>query len=181
MKNKIKVKIPKGNQIEVELLGKTVKIDSRVSLEKCEKIYKDIKEVIFQNSEIEEKFAMLKIRLIRDIIDLCTNIDISELEGEDFNSQEFSDLVYENIENIYQIEENLAKEYDKWVMENCFGFLATKLPTAKELEESFGKISETVKDLPTEKLELIAKSIVWNNAPALGSVVAPATHIEEEK
>ena len=37
-------------------------------------------------------------------------------------------------------------------------------------------LSETIDNLPEDKLELISKSIVWNNMPALGQQVAPAEH-----
>ena len=72
---------------------------------------------------------------------------------------------------------SLEKEYDKWVIENCFGIIANKLPTAAEMEASMAKLSETIENLPDDKLELIGKSIVWNNLPALGQQIAPASHI----
>ena len=52
------------------------------------------------------------------------------------------------------------------------------MPTAKELEESMDKILKTINELPTDKLELISKSIVWNQMPALGAIAAPAKHEE---
>ena len=39
------------------------------------------------------------------------------------------------------------------------------------------KLSETIEKLPEDKLELISKSIVWNNMPVLGNQIAPAEHI----
>ena len=119
---------------------------------------------------------MLKIRFIRDVLELCSNIDISELSGEDFNSTELEELVYSNIDNAYEVKDYLEKEYDKYIMENCFGKIAAKMPTAKELEESMDKISKTINELPTDKLELISKSIVWNQMTALGKLTAPAEH-----
>lgn len=176
MSKKIKISIPKTNQKEVEVCGKKVKIDAIISLEKYEKISEDIKNIILYNPEVSDKFAMLRVRFIRDVLELCSNIDISELSGEDFNSTELEGLVYSNVDNAYEIKDYLEKEYDKYIMENCFGIIASKMPTAKELEESMDKISKTINELPTDKLELISKSIVWNQMPALGKLIAPAEH-----
>ena len=178
MLKKIKISIPKTNQKEVEVCGKKVKIDAIISLEKYGKISEDIKNLILYNSEVVDKYAMLRVRFIRDVLELCSNIDVSELSGEDFNSTELEDLVYSNIDNAYEIKDYLEKEYDKYIMENCFGIIAAKMPTAKELEESMDKISKTINELPTDKLELISKSIVWNQMPALGAIAAPAKHEE---
>ena len=176
MLKKIKISIPKIEQKEVEICGVKVKIDSKISLEKYGKISEDIKNLILYNSEVVDKYAMLRVRFIRDVLELCSNIDISKLSGEDFNSTELEDLVYSNIDNAYEIKDYLEKEYDKYIMENCFGIIAAKMPTAKELEESMDKISKTINELPTDKLELISKSIVWNQMPALGKLTAPAEH-----
>lgn len=178
MSKKIKISVPKIGQKEVEVCGKKVKIDTLISLEKYGKISEDIKNIVLYNPEVSDKFAMLRVRFVRDVLDLCSNIDISELDGEDFNSTELEDLVYSNIDNAYEIKDYLEKEYEKYVMENCFGIIAAKMPTAKELETSMDKISKTINELPTDKLELIGKSIVWNQMPALGKVAAPAEHQE---
>lgn len=176
MLKKIKISIPKIEQKEVEICGVKVKIDSKISLEKYGKISEDIKNLILYNSEVVDKYAMLRVRFIRDVLELCSNIDISKLSGEDFNSTELEELVYSNIDNAYEMKDYLEKEYDKYIMENCFGIIAAKMPTAKELEESMDKISKTINELPTDKLELISKSIVWNQMPALGKLTAPAEH-----
>lgn len=176
MSKKIKISIPKIEQKEVEICGVKVKIDSKISLEKYGKISEDIKNLILYNSEVVDKYAMLRVRFIRDVLELCSNIDISKLSGEDFNSTELEELVYSNIDNAYEVKDYLEKEYDKYIMENCFGIIAAKMPTAKELEESMDKISKTINELPTDKLELISKSIVWNQMPALGKLTAPAEH-----
>ena len=178
MLKKIKISIPKIEQKEVEICGVKVKIDSKISLEKYGKISEDIKNLILYNSEVVDKYAMLRVRFIRDVLELCTNVDISKLSAEDFNSAEFEELIYSNIDNAYEIQDYLEKEYDKYIMENCFGIIAAKMPTAKELEESMDKISKTINELPTDKLELISKSIVWNQMPALGAIAAPAKHEE---
>ena len=178
MSKKIKISIPKIEQKEVEVCGVKVKIDSKISLEKYGKISEDIKNLILYNSEVVDKYAMLRVRFIRDVLELCSNIDVSELSGEDFNSTELEELVYSNIDNAYEVKDYLEKEYDKYIMENCFGIIAAKMPTAKELEESMDKISKTINELPTDKLELISKSIVWNQMPALGAIAAPAKHEE---
>lgn len=178
MSKKIKISIPKTNQKEVEVCGKKVKIDAIISLEKYEKISEDIKNIVLYNPEVSDKFAMLRVRFVRDVLELCSNIDVSELSGEDFNSTELEDLVYSNIDNAYEIKDYLEKEYDKYIMENCFGIIAAKMPTAKEIETSVENISKMIENLPKDKLELISKSIVWNQMPALGAIAAPAKHEE---
>ena len=159
MGRKVKITMPEISQKEIEISGKSVKINSLISLENYETIAED------------------KMRYIKDVLELCTNIDTTDLEGEDFNKIYAAGFLAENIINFNDTLKSLEKEYDKWVIENCFGIIANKLPTAAEMETSMAKLSETIENLPDDKLELIGKSIVWNNLPALGQQIAPASHI----
>lgn len=177
MGRKIKITLPENTQKEVEFCDKIVKIDNYISLEKCDTIISDIKSTVLYNSEIENKFVLIYPRCIKDILDLCTNIDTTGFDGEDLNSPELNKLLVENLDNFWQIYECVEKEYEKWVIDNSFGSLGNKLPTPQEMEESMKKLSETIENLPEDKLELISKSIVWNNMPVLGNQIAPAEHI----
>lgn len=181
MGNKIKITLPKNTQKEVEFYDKIVKIDDYISLEKCDTIISDIKSMVLYNSEIENKFALIYPRYIKDVLDLCTNIDTAELGGEDLNSPVLEELLKTNLINFERIYECAKKEYEKWVIENSFGSLGNKLPTPQEMEESMKKLSETIENLPEDKLELISKSIVWSNMPVLGNQIAPAEHISPIK
>lgn len=176
MGRRVKITLPENTQREVEFGGKIVKVDSYISLEKYDTIISDIKSTVLYNSEIENKYAFVFVRYIRDVLDLCTNIDVTELSGEDFNSPAILDLLESYIRNFTDMESFIEKEYDRWVMENCFGILANKIPDSKDMEESMNKLAETIENLPEDKLELIGKSIVWNNMPALGKQIAPAEH-----
>lgn len=177
MGRKVKIELPEITTKEVEICGKTVKVEPIITLEKYEIILNDIKETVLYNEEVSDKLGIMHARTIRDVLELCTNIDISGFEAENFNCSELSNFVYDNIDNIFTIEEYLEKEYDKYVMESCFGVLANKLPSTQDMEESMKRISETIENIPDDKLEMISKSIVWNNMPALGQQMAPATHI----
>lgn len=176
MGRRVKITLPENTQREVEFGEKIIKVDSYISLEKYDTIISDIKSTVLYNSEIENKYAFVFVRYIRDVLDLCTNIDVTELSGEDFNSPAILDLLESYIRNFTDMESFIEKEYDRWVMENCFGILANKIPDSKDMEESMNKLAETIESLPEDKLELIGKSIVWNNMPALGKQIAPAEH-----
>lgn len=177
MGRKVKITMPEISQKEIEISGKSVKINSLISLENYETIAEDIRNTILYNGEVIDKYALIKMRYIKDVLELCTNIDTTDLEGEDFNKIYAIGFLAENILNFNDTLKSLEKEYDKWVVENCFGIIANKLPTASEMETSMAKLSETIENLPDDKLELIGKSIVWNNLPALGQQIAPASHI----
>lgn len=176
MGRRVKITLPENTQREVTIGEKIVKVDSYISLEKYDAIVNDIKEVILYNPKIENKYAFVFMRYIRNVLDLCTNIDVTELSGEDFNSPVILDMLESYIRNFTDVESFIEKEYDRWVMENCFGILAKKIPDSKDMEISMNKLAETIEKLPEDKLELISKSIVWNNMPALGQQVAPAEH-----
>lgn len=178
MGRKVKVELPKEYSVAkiIDFGGKTVKIETIITLEKCDTILNDIKETILYNSSIVNKLVFLYPRYIRDVLDLCTNIDINDFEAEDFNSPVVSQLLSENILNFENIKGHIIREYEKWVMENCFGVLANKIPSVEDMEKSMKNLSETIEKLPEDKLELISKSIVWNNMPALGQQIAPAEH-----
>lgn len=176
MGRRIKITLPENTQREIKFGDKTIKISSYISLEQCDTIISDIKATILYNSEIENKFSLIYPRYIKDVLDLCTNIDTTELSGEDLNSPVLGEILKSNLINFERIYECIKKEYEKWVMENCFGILANKIPDSKDMEESMNKLAETIENLPEDKLELISKSIVWNNMPALGQQIAPAEH-----
>lgn len=178
MGRKVKIILPKFDVKEVEFCDKNVKINTHITLENYETILEDIKSTILYNNEAADKYGLLHLRYIKDILDLCTNIDTSSLEGEDLSSQLFVDLLCDNIDNYYGVQEWIEKEYNRWMIENCFGVLGNKLPSSSDMEKSMKNIAETIENLPEDKLELISKSIVWNNMPALGKQVAPATHVE---
>lgn len=180
MEEKIKIKLNKSQKKEAELNGIKIKVDTFISIENYEIILSDIKTNIFYNTEITDKVHMMDLRLIRDILELCTNVDIENLNSEDLFSSELRDFLMDNIDNFWYISDNMLKEYDRFVIENSFGILANKLPNAKEMEESTKKITDMIENLPEDKLELIAKSIVWNNAPVLGGIAAPVDHIKSE-
>lgn len=176
MARRVKIILPKTEVREIEIGEKKVKIDSYISIEKYETILEDIKSNVLYNNEINDKYALMNLRYIKDILDLCTNIDTQDIDAEDLNSSYLKSILIDYIDNFLTIEDYIKKEYDKWVMENCFGLLAKSIPSAKEMEESMDKLGQTIENLPQDKLEMIAKSIVWNNMPALGGVVAPAEH-----
>lgn len=177
---KIKIELPKIEAKEVEFCGKKVTIESRVSLENYEKILADIKINVLQNKEIEDKVMLIQLRCRQQIIDLCTNIKSENLSAEDLNSHEIECLLFKNIENYYNIIETVMKEYDRWIFENSFNVLGNSMPSSEDMEKSMKMLSETIEKLPSDKLEMIAKSIVWNKAPALGNAISPAEHIEGE-
>lgn len=176
MSRKVKITLPKKNINEVDFCNKKVKINDLISIEDYEKILEDIKLTILYNSEVEDKYGLLHIRYIKDVLDLCTNIDTSEFEAEDLNSFLLYELLSKNIINFHRVQSYIDKEYDKWILENCFGILGNKLPNSADMEKSMKNLVDAINELPKDKLELISKSIVWNNMPALGNAVAPASH-----
>lgn len=181
MEEKVKIKLNKSEIKEVELNGVKIKINTLISVEDYETILNDIKTNVFYNVEIIDKVYMIDMRMIRDVLELCSNVDIESLDSEDLFSGELKDFLVTNIDNFWAVEDNILKEYDRYVMENCFGILANKIPNATDMEKSVEHITKMIEELPKDKLELIGKSIVWNNAPAIGGLAAPAQRIKPEE
>lgn len=173
---KVDIKLSKSKKNTVKIGDVDIKVDKYIPLKKYEIILEDIKTNVFYDSEVQNKAHMTDLRFVRDVVELCTNINIDNLKGEDFMCPELCEALAEGIENYYDIRDYINKEYDRFIMENCFGVLANKLPTTTDMEASMDRLSETINNLPSDKLELIAKGIVWNNMPALGNVAAPAGH-----
>lgn len=181
MANKVKLEIPKMKTKTIEFLGKNVKINDHISMENYSIIANDIRNNVLYNDEVTDKYALLVIRTYKDILDLCTNINTEDMTADELASDEIWNLLIDNIENFHDIEEWLDKEYDKFILENSLGVLGNKMPSSAEMEKSMDSIAKTINELPEDKLELLAKSIVWNNAPALGQQIAPAEHKAEQK
>lgn len=173
MPRRIKINFEEENKKEIEIDNKKVIFDKWISLEKYETISNDIKNNILYNKEIEDKYIFMKVRFMRDVLDLCTNIDISNISIDILYSEYIYNLLSNNISNFKDILQCLEKEYDRFTYQEYFNILGGKFPSMKDLNNTFENISNKIKELPTEKLELIAKSIVWNNSPALGKNLAP--------
>lgn len=180
MEDKVKIEFKVEEPKEVEFCGVKVKIKN-ISLEDYGTILEDLKENIFYNNNLEDKYYALQLRLIKNIVSLCTNIDTESLNAEDYGRFELSNLLLNNIDNYTEVYDAIKAEYEESVLENCFGIIARKTPSAKSMEKSMDKLVESINNIDSEKLDLVAKSIVWNQMPALGTKIAPADHIAEDK
>lgn len=180
MEEKVKIEFKIEEPREVEFCGVKVKVRN-ISLEDYSTILEDLKENIFYNSNLEDKYYALQLRFIKNVISLCTNIDTGDLNAEDYGRDELLELLYDNIDNYIKIKDSVEAEYEKSVLESCFGIIAKKVPSAKSMEKSMDKIVESINNIDPEKLELVAKSIVWNQMPALGKTIAPAEHVVGDK
>lgn len=181
MANKVKLEIPKMKTKTIEFLGKNVKINDHILMDNYSVIVNDIRNNILYNDEVIDKYALLKMRMNKDILDLCTNVNTEDMTADELASNEIGDLLADNIVNYIDVINWLNKEYDKFILENSLGALGNKMPSSAEMEKSMNSIAKTINELPEDKLELLAKSIVWNNAPALGQQIAPAEHTTEQK
>ena len=180
MEEKVKIEFKIEEPREVDFFGTKVKVRD-ISLEDYSTILEDLKENIFYNSNLEDKHYALQLRFAKNVISLCTNIDTESLNAEDYGRDELLSLLYDNIDNYIKIKNSVEAEYGKSVLEGCFGIIAKKVPSAKSMEKSMDKIVESINNIDPEKLELVAKSIVWNQMPALGKTIAPAEHVVGDK
>ena len=175
MEDKVKIIMPKTQVKTIKWEDTEIKIINRIDLEKYNIIIEDIKTNVLFNEKIVNKYYFAKIRLNRVVLELCTNIDVDNMESEDLMSDEILYLL-DNISNFAEVENCLDKLYYKYIIENAFGVLGDRMPSSQDIEKSMENIASTIQNLPEEKLELIAKSIAWNNAPALGHMAAPIEH-----
>ena len=180
MEEKVKIEFKVEEPKEIDFCGVKVKVRN-ISLEDYSTILEDLKENIFYNSNLEDKHYALQLRFAKNVISLCTNIDTESLNAEDYGRDELLSLLYDNIDNYIKIKNSVEVEYEKSVLEGCFGINAKNVPSAKSMEKSMDKIVESINNIDTEKLELVAKSIVWNQMPTLGKTIAPAEHVVGDK
>ena len=90
MEEKVKIKLNKSKKKEAELNDIKIKVDTLISIENYETILNDIKANVFYNTEITDKVHVLDLRLIRDTLELCSNVDVESLDSEDLFSGVFS-------------------------------------------------------------------------------------------
>lgn len=180
MEEKVKIEFKVEEPKEIDFCGVKVKVRN-ISLEDYSTILEDLKENIFYNSNLEDKHYALQLRFTKNVLSLCTNIDTESLNAEDYGRDELLSLLYDNIDNYVKIKNSVESEYGKSVLEGCFGIIAKKVPSAKSMEKSMDKIVESINNIDPEKLELVAKSIVWNQMPTLGKTIAPAEHVVGDK
>lgn len=178
MEEKVKIEFKVEEPKEVEFCGAKVKV-KKISLEDYSTILEDLKENIFYNNNLEDKNFALELRFRKNVISLCTNIDAESLNAEDYDRDSLFLLLLNNIDNFSEVENCIRNEYKKSVLESCFGIIAKKVPSAKSMGKSMDKLVESINNIDPEKLDLVAKSIVWNQMPTLGKTIAPAEHITE--
>lgn len=180
MEEKVKIEFKIEEPKEIDFCGVKVKVRN-ISLEDYSTILEDLKENIFYNNNLEDKYYALHLRFIKNIIALCTNIDTESLSVEDYGRNELWGLLSDNIDNYTEIDNAIEAEYKKVVLENCFGIIAKKVPSTKSMEKSMDKLVESINNIDSDKLDMVARSIVWNQMPALGKAIAPAEHVSEEQ
>lgn len=180
MEEKVKIEFKVEEPKEIDFCGVKVKVRN-ISLEDYGTILEDLKENIFYNNNLEDKYYALRLRFIKNIVTLCTNIDTESLSAEDYGRNELWGLLFDNIDNYIEIDNSIEAEYKKVVLENCFGIIAKRVPSAKSMEKSMDKLVESINNIDSDKLDMVARSIVWNQMPALGRTIAPAEHISEEQ
>ena len=180
MEEKVKIEFKVEEPKEIDFCGVKVKVRN-ISLEDYSTILEDLKENIFYNNNLEDKYYALHLRFIKNIVTLCTNIDTESISAEDYGRDELWRLLFDNIDNYIEIDKAIEAEYKKVVLENCFGIIAKKVPSAKSMEKSMNKLVEGINSIDSDKLDMVARSIVWNQMPALGKAIAPAEHISEEQ
>ena len=176
MKEKIMKIIPD----EIEIDGTGIKVKEFIDFNTYVSILEDIKKNVFYNSNAEEKSILMELRYIQDVIEKCTNLKDEIVEPEEFYNPYLKDFLAKNIDNFEEVFLRIEKEYDRYVMENCFTIVANRMPSAEEMEKSGKSLIEMIENIPEDKLELIAKSIAWNQAPVLGNMVAPIKKVEEK-
>lgn len=180
MEEKVKIEFKVEEPKEIDFCGVKVKVRN-ISLEDYSTILEDLKENIFYNNNLEDKYYALHLRFIKNIVALCTNIDTESLSVEDYGRNELWGLLFDNIDNYTEIDNAIEAEYKKVVLENCFGIIAKKVPSTKSMEKSMDKLVESINNIDSDKLDMVARSIVWNQMPSLGKAIAPAEHISEEQ
>ena len=176
MKEKIMKIIPD----EIEIDGTGIKVKEFIDFNTYVSILEDIKKNVFYNSNAEEKSILMELRYIQDVIEKCTNLKDEIVEPEEFYNPYLKDFLAKNIDNFEEVFLRIEKEYDRYVMENCFTSVANRMPSAEEMEKSGKSLIEMIKNIPEDKLELIAKSIAWNQSPVLGNMIAPVQKVEAE-
>ena len=168
MEEKIKIKfVNKIEEVKVKLFNSEIKIKTVIPFEEIQTIQYDILENILHNSDIVDKYLMMKLRFRQDIIALCTNIDIEGMNEDDIMNLTLSNMLYENIVNLYDAEECINKIYEEWVFKNSLGLLVNATPSTEEMESVVNKLTELINGIPEEKLKMISDTIAWNSAPLL--------------
>jgi hypothetical protein len=163
--DKVKVKLNKTIPNEVEYNGVKIDILNYISIENYEILLNDIMNNIILNENIDNKISNIQIRFAKCIMELLTNIDISEFTADDYFATDIIDILKSNILNYSLCLDNIIKEYSIYQTRLGFGLIASKVPSEDGMKNIVSDITNMIQNMDTAKLETILKGIAFDKMP----------------
>ena len=163
--DKVKIELNRITEKEISYNGVIIKIKNFIDIETYEIVLADIMKNIILNAEIDNKISNIKIRFAKDILELLTNIDVSDFVADDYFSSDIIEVLTLNINNYSECLGNVLKEYDVYQNKVGFGFIASKVPSEDGIKDIINNISNMVQNMDSNKLETILKGVAFDKMP----------------
>lgn len=165
--DKIKIKLNNIENVSFEYNGEIVITKNYISLIDYEMIVNDIRNTIFNSESIINKISFIKLRFNRCVIELLTNIDVSDYKLDDYFICDIVDSLKYYIKNYDDCLNNIMKEYELFVNQINFEKMTTKIPSEDGMKSTIEEMGNLIKGIDTEKLTVLLKSVSFNKMPIM--------------
>lgn len=175
---KVDVKIPKLIKRTVKFFDVSVKVKPIIGIEDYAIIIKDLRDNFFYQSDMSEHIIDLRIR--RDVLNLCTNINVDKISNDDLATEAISSFISKNIENYLEIGDSILQEFKMTKLQSGFGLVSSRIPSAEEVDKMVNSLKNAINGMDTEKLKDLFGATIYNKSPLFGKFLGDKIKNKEE-
>lgn len=175
---KVDIKIPKLIKKTIKFGEVSIKVKPIIEVNDYAILIKDLRDNFFIEQDMSE--YIVKLRIKRDILSLCTNVNIDNISNIELESKMLDDFINENIINYNDVVDSILCEFKINKLQTGFGLASSKIPTSEDVDKMLNSLKDAVNGMDTEKLNTLFNATVYNKSPLVAEAVKKINLKKEE-